>query len=146
MSSHFEAQLKKIVNWFLALSTVLMPLALAAQLPPPVGGGTPGGGGAYSLNSIFTSVFGLLNTLIVFLILLATVIFLWGIVKYIMAGGDEEQIADARRLIIWGIIFLGVMIAIWGFVNVLLDFIFGTGQGRETVPTGPQQGAQPSGF
>src|SRR3989338_861809 len=67
-----------------------------------------------------------LNTIIVFLFLVATVVFLWGVVKYISAGGDEEKTKEERQMIIWGVIFLAVMVAVWGFVNIVLDFIFGT--------------------
>ena len=67
-----------------------------------------------------------LNTIIVFLFMVATVVFLWGVVKYISAGGDEEKTKEARQMIIWGVIFLAVMVAVWWFVNIVLDFIFGT--------------------
>src|SRR3989338_1056826 len=66
------------------------------------------------------------NTIIIFLFLVATVSFLWGGVKYISAAGDEEKTKEARQMIIWGVIFLAVMVAVWGFVNIVLDFIFGT--------------------
>ena len=89
-------------------------------------------------NAIGTISAGL-NTVIVFLFLVATVIFLWGIVRYITAGGDEEKIKEARRMIIWGIVFLAVMVAVWGFVNIVLDFIFGTGGFQSTTPSGPSQ-------
>jgi uncharacterized membrane protein (GlpM family) len=81
-----------------------------------------------------------LNTIIVFLFLIATVIFLWGVVRYIAAGGDEEEVKAARSMIIWGIIFLAVMVAVWGFVNIVLDFVFGT---EDPFPI-PGQGRVPS--
>jgi uncharacterized membrane protein len=132
---------KNLKRYILPVATSLLPLVTLAQLPPPGPGGGTTGGSTYSLLGILGSFSNLLNILITFLILLATVIFLWGIVKYILAGGDEEKVKEARSTIIYGIIFLAVMIAIWGFVNVVLDFIFGSGQGREVVPTGPQQPA-----
>lgn len=64
------------------------------------------------------------NTVIPFLVLIATVIFLWGVVRYITAGGDEDKVKEGRNLIIYGIIFLAVMIGVWGFVNIVLTFIF----------------------
>ncbi|PJE64500.1 MAG: hypothetical protein COU90_01510 [Candidatus Ryanbacteria bacterium CG10_big_fil_rev_8_21_14_0_10_43_42] len=91
------------------------------------------------------AVTDIVNFLITLLILLATFLFLWGIVKYITAGGDEEKIKEARGYIIWGIIFLAVMVAIWGFVNILLDFVFGSGNPSGSadnptpIPLGPQQ-------
>jgi uncharacterized membrane protein len=82
-----------------------------------------------------------INLLIVFLFLVATAIFLWGVVKYIGSGGDEAAREEARNLIIWGIIFLAVMIAVWGFVYIVLDFIFGTDQPFDIpdTPDVPQQ-------
>jgi len=83
-----------------------------------------------------------LNTIIIFLFLVATVIFLWGVVRYISAAGDEEKTKEARQMIIWGIIFLAVMVAVWGFVNIVLDFIFNDESAIEIpgvggVPTQP---------
>ena len=93
-----------------AISVLVIPFAVAAQ---------------GSFDNFMDNVSGGLNTIIVFLFLVATVIFIWGVVKYIAAGGDEEKTKEARSMIIWGIIFLAVMVAVWGFVNIVLDFIFG---------------------
>lgn len=65
-----------------------------------------------------------INRLVVFLVLIATVMLIFGIVRYISAGGDEDKVAEARNLIIYGIIGLAVIIMIWGFVRVLVDFVF----------------------
>ena len=92
-----------------AISVLVIPFAVAAQ---------------GSFDNFMDNVSGGLNTIIVFLFLVATVIFIWGVVKYIAAGGDEEKTKEARSMIIWGIIFLAVMVAVWGFVNIVLDFIF----------------------
>lgn len=88
-----------------------------------------------------------LNLIIVFLFLAATVIFLFGVVKYISAAGEEDAQKEARNMIMWGVIFLAVMVAVWGFVYVVLDFIFDS----EAVPLTPgcddsqipQQGSTP---
>ena len=90
------------------------------------------------VESIYDSVFGFVNLLITFFILLATAVFLWGIIKYLTAGGDEEKIKEARRMIIWGIVFLAVMVAVWGFVNIVLDFLgLGNADTPDHIPTGP---------
>ncbi len=124
MKKHFSKLL-------LSLSIALLPL-LTLSAPAVVDD-------TRTIEKIFGDVFGIVNNVIVFLMVLATAIFLWGIVKYIMAGGDEEQIKEARYYILWGIIFLGVMVAVWGFVNLLLRFIFGTPEdGKQGIPKGPQ--------
>lgn len=69
---------------------------------------------------------GVLQPVITLLFALATVIFLWGIIQYVIAqAGDEKKLADAKRVMIWGIIGLTVMASGWGIVAVLCDF-FGT--------------------
>jgi len=78
-----------------------------------------------TISGIFQRLTEILNLVIPFLVLVATVVFIWGIVKYITAGSDERQIGEARNLIIWGIIALASMIAVWGLVYVLLNAVFG---------------------
>ena len=63
----------------------------------------------------------ILNFLVPILIALAVVIFLVGVVKYITAAGDEEKRASGRNTMIYGIIGLFVMVAVWGLVNVLFE-------------------------
>src|SRR3989338_9114645 len=65
-----------------------------------------------------------LNTIIVFLFLVATVIFLFGVVEYNSAAGEQEKQEEARNMIMWGVVFLAVMVAVWWVVYIELDFIF----------------------
>ena len=109
--------------------SLLAPLVAAAQPGLP---GLPGFGGG-SFDTVIAVLTDSINIIIVFLFLVATVIFLWGVVKYITAGGEEDKQEEARNMIVWGIIFLAVMVAVWGFVYVVLDFIFGT-EGSVPIP------------
>ena len=93
---------------------------------------------AQTFEDTFNRIRGFFNQFIPFLILIATVLFLWGVVRYITAGGDEEKIKEGRNLMIFGIIALAVMIGVWGFVNIVLSFVFGT-TATNTIPKGPQQ-------
>src|SRR3989344_2928341 len=90
------------------------------------------------LTDVLTNASDFFDLLIIFFFLLATAVFLWGIIKYLTAGGDEEKSKEARSMIIWGIIFLAVMVAVWAFVNIVLDFVFGS-KAIPGVPPGPQQ-------
>jgi hypothetical protein len=91
-----------------------------------------------NLFNVVDSLSTLFNVLITLAILVATFLFLWGIVRYITAAGDEDQLEEARRFIVWGIILLAVMIAVWGFVNILLDFIFNKDvDSFDAIPEGP---------
>ena len=86
-----------------------------------------------SIEGVLGTLSGNLNKLIPLLVLVATVLFLFGVVRYIAAAGDEEKTKEARRLIIYGIIGLAIIIAVWGLVAVVIDFIFNT----NTIPNIP---------
>lgn len=71
------------------------------------------------------SVSAIIANLIPLIIAIAVLLFLIGVLRFVTAGGDEEQRASARNMIIFGIIALFVMTAVWGFVQILGSTIFG---------------------
>ena len=106
--------------WFIALSILLLPFLTYAQ----------------TLGTILQDISDILNTVIPILMILATLVFLWGIITYITAAGDEEKLKSARTFIIWGLVGLFVMVAVWGLVQVLLNTF---GVGTPGTPIGPVQ-------
>lgn len=64
------------------------------------------------------------NKLIPILFILVTVVFIFGIVRYIAAAGDEQQKGEGKRYITGGIIALAVMVSLWALVNILVTFVF----------------------
>jgi fumarate reductase subunit D len=87
----------------------------------------------FTVQGVLQTLSTSLNAIIPFLVLIATFVFLWGVVRYITAGGDEQQLEQARSFIVYGIIGLATIIAVWGFVYVVIDFIFNT----QTIPNIP---------
>jgi|SRR3989338_6658004 len=72
---------------------------------------------ADDIAGIFSTMTTILNDAVIpFLFLVATVIFLYGVIMYLTAGGDEEKASNGKKYIIWGIIALFAMVAIWGLV------------------------------
>ncbi len=112
--------LKKILPYAVALT---IP-ALALAQPLPVG-----------TQRIVDNVKALVNNIIPILLIIGTIVFLWGVILYLTAGADEEKRANARSLMIYGLVGLFVMVAVWGIVNVLVGFFGTTGTG--TIPIGP---------
>lgn len=108
---------KKAVTTLGALSQIAFPLAVLADLSDTIAQFQ-----GYALQAIN------------FLLVLATLVFLWGILKYITAGGDAAKIAEARSYILWGIIGLAVMASVWAIINYLKDTL-GIGGGDNTIPT-----------
>lgn len=62
------------------------------------------------------------GTLIPLLFGLALLIFLWGMFKYfILGGGEEEKRKEGRQLMLWAIIGFVVMVSVFGIVNLIAD-------------------------
>ena len=64
----------------------------------------------------------------------AVVYFLWGVVKYISKSSSEEERATGRKMMIYGLIALFVMLSIWGLINLLS----GTFPFNTSVPAVPK--------
>lgn len=66
----------------------------------------------------------ILNPVIVLLFALATIMFLWGIIKYVIGnqGGDAGTLKQARTAILGGIIGMFIMASAWGIVAILQNF------------------------
>ena len=68
---------------------------------------------------------GVGNTIITFLVGVALVLLIWGAFKYIRAAGDSEKLAEGRRVAVYGIIALFLMLSFWGFVMIIKKSLFG---------------------
>ena len=79
------------------------------------------------------------GSVIPFLVGLALVIFLVGIVRFVGAGDNEEKRESGRGLMVFGIIALFVMVSVWGLVGILVR-TFGF---RFELPALPQKANGP---
>lgn len=68
---------------------------------------------------LITYLITTINQAVGFLIALAVLLFIYGVVRYMLAGGDEEAVKTGRKYILWGIIGLAVIVSVWGLVNLL---------------------------
>lgn len=81
--------------------------------------GTGGGGGG--LGNLFWIAMDIAYNLVVLFFALAVVFFLYGILKYIASGDNEDSRKASKQVMIYGIIGLFVMVSFWGFVNILIN-------------------------
>lgn len=91
------------------------------------------------LSGVFCRLMQLLNYVIPVLIALGVVYFVWGVVQYFIGGGDEAK-TEGRNKIIFGIIGLAVIIAMWGLVYLLVNTFFDFGG----IPGAPGTFGSPS--
>ncbi len=61
------------------------------------------------------------KSIIPLLFAVAILVFIYGVVKYMVESDDEAKREESRKFMLWGIIALFVMISVWGLVGVLRD-------------------------
>lgn len=97
---------KYVAIGFWALSLYVIPVV-----------GFAGGGG---LKNLVREAGGLIQGLIPIVIGLGVLVFLWGILRYVLASDDAGK-SQGRVFMLWGIIALFVMVSVWGLVNILRE-------------------------
>lgn len=90
----------------LSLSAFALPMVTFAQ-----------GGG---VRQLIQMVGGIVQALIPIVIGLAVLVFLWGVLNYVIKSDDPGK-KEAKDFMLWGIIALFVMVSVWGLVNILRD-------------------------
>jgi hypothetical protein len=88
---------------------------------------------AANVNSILATVQSILSALIPIVFTIALLYFLYGLAQYIMNAGDADKQKEARDHMIYGIIALFVMVAVWGLIGVL-GTTFGITPGGTNLP------------
>lgn len=83
---------------------------------------------------------GVIQALIPIVIGLAVLVFLWGVLQYVLRSSDAGK-EEGRTFMLWGIIALFVMVSVWGLVNILRDSL-GLNLTTPTAPEIPKVGGQ----
>jgi Type IV secretion system pilin len=69
-------------------------------------------------------VINLLNLGVEFLMGLALLGFVVGMIRFIVTAGDDKSRADGKQLMVWGMISLFVMLSVWGIVQIIENTFF----------------------
>lgn len=79
---------------------------------------TIGGVQTTGISAIICKIAAWINLIIPIVIGLAVLIFIWGVVQYVVAK-EEEAKTEGRDKMIYGLIGLAVIVSVWGLVAVL---------------------------
>ncbi|OGJ02207.1 hypothetical protein A3G98_02135 [Candidatus Nomurabacteria bacterium RIFCSPLOWO2_12_FULL_37_8] len=108
-------------NKLITLSGFVLGLAPVVAFAQQTGG-TPAvcqsGTSITTVQGILCKIGDILSAVVPILIALGVIYFVWGVVTYVIAS-DEEAKKSGRDRIIYGIIGLAVIIAVWGLVAIL---------------------------
>jgi hypothetical protein len=121
----------KNIYYYVFTAFLFFPIVAAGAAPASVGGGCNATTGIRQSN--FKCVVGFvsdaINQLVLVLLGIGLLVFIWGLVKYVAAAGDEAQIKEAKQFIVFGLIAFFIMFSVWGLVNILVGFFFPNGSG-----------------
>jgi Type IV secretion system pilin len=73
----------------------------------------------------------ILNSIVPVLVALGVVYFVWGVVQYVIADGEEAKKKGKDRMI-YGVIGFAVIVGLWGLVNIVVKTFF---PGSISAPT-----------
>lgn len=101
---------------------------------------TPGfalaAGDLSNVNVLATGIGTIVSTLVPIVMVLAVLVFFWGLVKYIASASDEAAKEGGKTLMIWGMVALFIMVALWGILGWVQDNLGLTGTiDAGTAPT-----------
>lgn len=84
-----------------------------------------------NLQNLIVGFQDLLNKIVPLLIMIGVVYFIWGVVQFFIANGEEAK-TKGKDHVIYGLIGFAVIISLWGLVNIVTNFI---GVESSTAPT-----------
>lgn len=108
-----------IVTAVMVFSLVLAPAALAQTIETDFGltYGSVSGLGNQDLRATVASI---INVALSLLGIVALVIILYGGFKWMTAGGNEDSVGEARKIIIAGVVGLAVILSSYAIANFVL--------------------------
>lgn len=65
----------------------------------------------------------ILNPLITLLFAVALLVFLWGVFEFVRKTDDEKSRTQGKRGMLWGIIGMFIMFAVFGIIRIILQTI-----------------------
>jgi Na+/proline symporter len=119
--------MKKIVISLLVLMVLVVPAVVLAQGPRPDFNYT---------NDWATQLIEWSKTAVTFLMVIATLYFIWTVIQYIRVK-EAKDAEEKKKAMIRGIIGLFVIVAIWGIVRVISTTLGVSGTSTQTPPCPP---------
>lgn len=117
-------KLNKTFTSLFTLSAVFLP-ALAFAQQQPLG----------NLSTLIDRFGEIIKALIPIMVGVAVVVFIYGVIRYVLAGGDGEKRKEGTKFMIAGIIGLFVIASLYGLIFVLQEAFGVQGGGSITPPT-----------
>lgn len=73
--------------------------------------------------SFFDGLYKIVTTILPILVAFAFLVFVWGLVVFISHSGDDKVREEGKNRIVWGVVALFVITAIWGILALLQKMV-----------------------
>jgi len=125
--------MKKIINLVPAFLLLLPVVTLAQQFDP----------NDNAFRTLLGNIIGFTNgVLIPFILGIGFLVFVWGMFRYFIAGGaNDEAKEQGKSLMVYATLGFVLIIVFWGIVNLLADSTGFGGQSITDVDVGVPQAA-----
>ncbi len=80
---------------------------------------------ANDLRSFSVNLVKIINSAITLIMGVAFISFMIGLIRFIGTSGDDKSRSNGKQLMVWGVIALFVMTAVWGIVTIMQMTFFG---------------------
>ena len=80
-----------------------------------------------TVDTLLSQVKTTLNTVIVLLFILESVVLIFGVIRLISSAGDPAANKGAKNLIFYSVIGMAVTIAAWAIARILVNYFIGSG-------------------
>ena len=123
--------MKKYASVALAFAIVAVPAVALAQ----AGGGAFGG-----VDNFIVRITSFINsTLIPLVFALALFVFIWGMFRFFIAGGhDEDAREKGKNLMLYAVLGFVLMVSIFGIVNLISGGINIDDENLDVMPNAPR--------
>jgi hypothetical protein len=78
------------------------------------------------IGKVICQIQHILNSIIPVIVMLGVVYFVWGVVQYVIADGEEAK-KKGKDVMIYGVIGFAVIAGLWGLVNIVVKTFFSGG-------------------
>lgn len=97
------------------------PLSTSELLQVDTAGTTFGDVAGLGQADLRTSIAQIIRAILAFLGVIAVVIIIWGGFKWMISGGADEKVRDARKLIIMGIVGLAIVLSAYAIAQFVIS-------------------------
>jgi len=91
----------------------------------------------FNVETLLRSIGRLVDLALPIVVAIALLGFFWGLAKFIFAAGNEVDSEQGKKLMIWSLVALFVMVSVWGLVRFIGNALNVQQGGTIEVPTVP---------